>query len=141
MLGATFSLSVSELASDVAVKLTTVLIAYFWQRFSLVILSFLVILKHWSVIKSLSVEPIILTSMVEVLVAAGLFTLMAAFAQGPLGLAALIVSLQPLWVILISWLLGSRKIKLLSSTQEVSISKLFLASLLVISGLFLIRIN
>jgi len=141
MAAATFLLSISDLLSAITLKYSTILAVYFWQRVSLVLLSFFVILIMWAKIKILSYQPIVLTSLVEILLAVGLFTLTSALAQGPLGIVSLLTSMQPVWVVIISLVLSSSKFKILPKDQGLSKSILFFAIVFIFSGLVLMKMD
>lgn len=139
MLGATFFLSLSYLTNQIALVETTVLPVYFWQRFSLVIISIIVIMRHHLLISSINFQPIMFTSMVELFVAIGLLLLTAALQHGPLTIVTLLLSLQPFWVVIISWVSNRSKLKFLPFSQDVPIYKLLISLFIIFLGLLLIR--
>lgn len=139
MLAATFIVSLGFLVQKLALRDATTLSVFFWQRACLVLISlFIVAGRRFSIFK-LSPTPIVLTSLVEVLNILGVLSVVAAYSQGPLGLVSFLSSLQPLWVMVLVWILGLVRLATFPAEGNVLRIRLVTACTLVILGLYLMR--
>ena len=138
MLIAALALSIAYLMQDMALKDSDVLSVFFWQRACLVFISALIVIVRWKDISQMSVAPIVLTSLVEVAVVSALLCITAALATGPLAAVSFLSSAQPVWTVMIVWVLSWTGLGTRPNNTRLSWLRLVVATLLVISGVYLI---
>jgi len=139
MLLATFSLSLAYLLSDVALKSVSVVSVFFWQRLSLFLISIPIFIVQRQKIRKISKSPVLFTSLVEIINILAFLSIIAAYAQGPLVVITFLSSLQPMWVLILTWIIDTTKLRLFSETEEFSRVRLILACAFVILGIYFIR--
>ena len=139
---AAFSLSIAYLLQKMAlVGDANVLAVFTWQRTSLFIISLIVIAMNFKKFFKLTYQPIILTTIVEVINIAGFLFITTAYAIGSLSKVTFFASLQPAFVVLIIWIAQPFKLYNVPRVKSISPIMVFIACAFVLLGLFLMNMT